>query len=188
MVVRPVEPGDKDAIADGFRRMSERSRYQRFLTVTDALSTGELRYLTEVDHHDHDALIAYDAASGDGVGVARFVRDPADRTTAEAAVAVVDAWQRRGLGSALSTLIADRARAEGVERFTALLLAGNRAMMALLESLGPMEVVSTDGPLVQVEIALPADGIGPHMAGVLRVAATGGAEAVQETGELPAGG
>lgn len=184
--VRPVRPDDKSAIADGLQRMSEESRYQRFLAVRDSLSTGELRYLTEVDHHDHEALIAHDVASGNGVGVGRFVRNPGDPKSAEAAVAVVDAWQRRGLGACLCQLLADRARAEGIERFTALLLAGNTGMMALLEGLGPMEVVSREGPLVQVEIALPEEGIGDHMKGVLRAAASGEVDAALPTEELPA--
>jgi GNAT superfamily N-acetyltransferase len=157
--------------------MGERSRYQRFMTIQDALSTRELRYLTEVDHHDHEALVAFDVASGDGVGVARFVRNPSDSLEAEAAVAVVDAWQRRGLGTALTLLLADRAREEGVERFTALLLASNDAMMNMLRRLGPLRVVSREGPVVEAEMGLPAEGIGEQLAGVLRAAA-GGAEAM----------
>jgi GNAT superfamily N-acetyltransferase len=184
LTVRPVRPDDKRAIADGFRRMSERSRYQRFLTVRDALSTKELRYLTEIDHHDHEALIAHDAESGQGAGIGRFVRDPTAPKSAEAAVAVVDEWQHRGLGTALTGLLADRARAEGIERLTALLLAENMAMLSVLEGLGPARTVSREGPLLQVEIDLPEEGIGEHMAGVLRVAATGGAEAALPTDEL----
>jgi GNAT superfamily N-acetyltransferase len=177
VLVRPVRASDKDAIADGFNRMGERSRSQRFMTIQDALSTRELRYLTEVDHHDHEALVAFDVASGDGVGVARFVRNPSDSLEAEAAVAVVDAWQRRGLGTALTLLLADRAREEGVERFTALLLASNDAMMNMLRRLGPLRVVSREGPVVEAEMGLPAEGIGEQLAGVLRAAA-GGAEAM----------
>jgi GNAT superfamily N-acetyltransferase len=183
VAVRPVRSSDKEIIADGFSRMGERSRYQRFMTVRDALSAGELRYLTEVDHHDHEALLAFDAESGEGLGVARFVRNPADPTAAEAAVAVVDAWQRRGLGTALTALLANRARQEGVERFTALLLATNEGMMRMLRRLGPIRVVSRDGPVVEVEMDLPLEGIGDHIAGVLRAAASG-AEAVTDTHEM----
>lgn len=186
VAVRPVRPSDKENIADGFSRMGERSRYQRFMTVQDALSTGELRYLTEVDHHDHEALLAFDAESGEGLGVARFVRSQADPTAAEAAVAVVDAWQRRGLGTALTALLAERAREEGIERFTALLLASNDAMMGMLRRLGPIRVVSRDGPVVEAEMDLPPKGIGEQIAGVLRVAASG-AEAVTDTHEIPPG-
>jgi GNAT superfamily N-acetyltransferase len=185
VVVRPVRSSDKEIIADGFSRMGERSRYQRFMTVRDALSTGELRYLTEVDHHDHEALLAFDAESGEGLGVARFVRNPADPAAAEAAVAVVDAWQRRGLGTALTALLANRARQEGIERFTALLLASNEGMMRMLRRLGPTRVISRDGPVVEAEMDLPLEGIGDHIAGVLRAAASG-AEAVTDTQEHPA--
>jgi GNAT superfamily N-acetyltransferase len=187
VAVRPVRPSDKESIADGFSRMGELSRYQRFMTVRDALSTRELRYLTEVDHHDHEALLAFDAATGEGLGVARFIRSKSDPNAAEAAVAVVDAWQRRGLGTALTVLLADRARAEGIERFTALLLASNNAMMSMLRKLGPIRVVSREGPIVEAEMDLPLEGIGDHVAGVLRAAASG-AEAVTDTHEMPASG
>jgi hypothetical protein len=36
-----------------------------------------VRYLTEIDHHDHEAIAALDANTGEGIGVARYVRNPA---------------------------------------------------------------------------------------------------------------
>ena len=65
VVVRPIEPGDKGALVSMFERLSEQSRYQRFMTAVGELSESQLRYLTEVDHHDHEALIAFDADGGD---------------------------------------------------------------------------------------------------------------------------
>ena len=97
-------------------------------------------------------------------------------TTAEAAVTVVDDWQGRGLGTALCRLLADRARDQGIERFTALLLAGNDQMHDVLASLGPAKVVSRAAGTVEIEVTLPPRGIGEHMAGVLRVAAGGTVE------------
>jgi RimJ/RimL family protein N-acetyltransferase len=173
--VRPIEADDKRALAHAFEQLSEQSRYQRFLTNVNELSGSELRYLTEVDHHDHEALIAFDPRTGGGVGVARFVRLD-DGTSAEAAVTVVDDWQGRGLGTTLCRLLAKRAREEGVERFTALLLASNEQVHDVLASLGPAHVISREAGTVQVEVDIPADGIGDHMAGVLRVAAGGAAE------------
>jgi len=146
--VRAIRPADKDAIRSGFERLSEQSRYQRFMTPIAELSESQLRYLTEVDHTDHEALIAFDPASGDGVGVARFVRLE-DRTEAEAAVTVVDDWQGRGLGTALCQLLAERAREEGIARSSG---------------------------AVEVEVAIPEQGIGDHMSGVLRVVAGGTVE------------
>lgn len=175
VVVRPIRDDDKGALEAGFARLSEQSRYQRFMTAINELSASELRYLTEVDHHDHEALIAFGRESGEPVGVARFVRLE-DPTSAEAAVTVVDEWQGRGVGTALCGLLADRARAEGIERFTALLLAGNDQMLDVLAALGPAEVTSRESGTAQVEVELPERGIGDHMAGVLRVVAGGTVE------------
>jgi GNAT superfamily N-acetyltransferase len=175
VLVRPIRPEDRDAIVKAFGRLSEQSRYQRFMTAIDELSPSQLSYLTDVDHHDHEALVAFDPESGDGVGVARFVR-LADDTSAEAAVTVIDEWQGRGLGIALTNLLAERARDEGVTKFTALLLASNDQMHDVLASLGPSKVLSRSAGTVEVEVDIPERGIGDHMAGVLRVVAGGTVE------------
>jgi GNAT superfamily N-acetyltransferase len=175
VLVRPIEPGDKEAMRRGFKRLSDRSRFQRFLAPVVSLSPRDLAYLTEVDHHDHEALAAFDVKSGDGVGVARFVRLE-EPDVAEAAVTVIDAWQGRGLGTVLANLLADRAREEGIRRFTALLLASNQQMLDVLTTLGPTREVSRDDSTAEVEVELPDEGIGEHLAGVLRTAARGRAE------------
>ena len=169
--MRPIEPDDKDGLHAAFERLSEQSRYQRFLTPLSELSDSQLRYLTEVDHRDHEALVASEP-DGTIVGVARFVRLD-DPSRAEAAVTVIDDWQGRGLGTALTQLLAERAREEGLERFTALLLAGNEQMHDVLASLGPSHVISRDAGTVKIEVELPEEGIGDHMTGVLRVVAGG---------------
>ncbi len=171
-VVRPIEAGDKDALARAFEALSERSRYQRFLTSVNELSESELRYLAEVDHHDHEALIAFDPPSGAAVGVARFVRLDGG-TSAEAAITVIDEWQGRGLGTILSQLLAERAREEGIARFVALLLATNEQMHDVLAALGPSNVISREAGTVEVEVEIPEEGIGDHMTGVLRAVAGG---------------
>jgi RimJ/RimL family protein N-acetyltransferase len=135
VVIRQVRSADAPLLADGFARLSPESRRLRFLRRKDALSAAELRYFTDVDHHDHEALGALDHAGGRGVGVARYVRDADDPHAAEIAVTVVDDWQGRGLGTALLAQLSGRARAEGIRRFTALVSADNAAMTALLRRL-----------------------------------------------------
>ena len=98
----------------GFERLTPASRYRRFLTPLDHLSDQQLEYLTDVDHHDHEAIAALTPA-GEGIGVARYVRWPEAPDSAEVAVAVVDDWQGRGLGSALLEELTDRAGEEGIE-------------------------------------------------------------------------
>jgi RimJ/RimL family protein N-acetyltransferase len=140
VVIRQVRSADAQLLADGFARLSPESRRLRFLRRKDALSAAELRYFTDVDHHDHEALGALDHAGGRGVGVARYVRDADDPHAAEIAVTVVDDWQGRGLGTALLAQLSGRARAEGIRRFTALVSADNAAMTTLLRRLcaGPV--------------------------------------------------
>ena len=176
VVVRPIEPGDKDTLADGFAQLSARSRYTRFLAPTDRLTTAMLRYFTEVDHHDHEALLAIDPETRDGIGVARYVRTPDDPTRAEAAITVTDDWQGRGVGSLLLDLLAGRAREEGLTHFRAMVLAENRAIIDLLESRGPLEVVGRSQGSLEVEAQLPGYGVGPGLQGLLRAAALATAE------------
>jgi len=135
VMVRPVQSSDASLLADGFARLSERSRRWRFLGEKDNLTVAELRYLTCIDHHNHEALGAL-SPDGRGIGVARYIRDSEDPSRAEVAVTVVDEWHGRGLGTKLLELLSDRARAEGVDRFTATVASDNMASSRLLRSAG----------------------------------------------------
>jgi GNAT superfamily N-acetyltransferase len=169
--IRPIEPDDKPHVLQAFDRLGAGSRYRRFLSYKKELSVAELASLTEVDHRDHEALAAIDPATGEGVGIARYVRDPDRPVAAEAAVTVVDAWQGRGVGAALLARLAGRARQEGIREFTATLLSENRAMRTLFERLGVLRVVR-GGPVQEIDVALPV-GDGDCMDETLRAAARG---------------
>jgi protein-S-isoprenylcysteine O-methyltransferase Ste14/RimJ/RimL family protein N-acetyltransferase len=151
--IRPVRSADAPLLADGFGRLSAASRQMRFLGVKKELSAAELRYLTDVDHHDHEALGAVDQTDGRGVGIARFIRDAEDRRAAEIAVTIVDDWQGRGLGTELLARLSDRARSEGIRRFTALADAENVAVAALLRNAGA-HLVRRGRGTVEYEITL----------------------------------
>jgi|SRR5215831_12912858 len=153
VLIRPVRSTDAALLADGFGRLSAASRQMRFLAVKKELSAAELRYLTDVDHHDHEALAALDRASGQGVGIARYVRDADDPQAAEIAVTIVDDWQRRGLGTELLARLSDRARQEGIRRFTALADAQNVAVAAGLRNAGA-RLAHGAGGTVEYEITL----------------------------------
>ncbi|MEM8608665.1 MAG: GNAT family N-acetyltransferase [Myxococcota bacterium] len=136
--LRPIRPDDKALLEEGFEAMSDEARYARFMTHKTNLSERELRYLTEVDGVDHFALIALHArvVSRDrGVGTARFVRLNDDRTTAEPAVTIIDAFHGQGLGGLLLGRLLEAAWERDVRRFRFELLAGNVAMKKLVESL-----------------------------------------------------
>jgi GNAT superfamily N-acetyltransferase len=149
--IRPLQAADRDALAEGFERLGPQSRYRRFFAPLVRLTDAQLEYLTDVDHHDHEALVAVDARTRDGVGVARFVR--LAEGVAEPAVAVADDWQRRGVGTHLLDALADRAREEGIGVFVAPVLADNAAALGLLDGLGDAELTRR-GEEVEVRVAL----------------------------------
>ena len=72
--IRPGRAEDKELFVAGWERFGEESRYRRFMGAKGGLSERDLAYFTEVDHADHEALGALDAETGEGVGVARYVR------------------------------------------------------------------------------------------------------------------
>ena len=74
-------------------------------------------------------MIALDEKTGEGLGVARYVRNPERPDAAEVAVTVIDDRQGKGIGTLLLEVLSARAREEGIATFTALMLAANEAML-----------------------------------------------------------
>jgi RimJ/RimL family protein N-acetyltransferase len=153
VLVRSIRSTDTRLLAEGFARLSDRSRRMRFLGQKEELSAAELRYYTQVDHHDHEALAALDPAGGRGVGVVRYVRDADDPQAAEIALTIADDWQGRGLGTELLARLSYRARQEGICRFTAVVASDNVPMGMLLRSVDARESGRGFGT-VEYEIAL----------------------------------
>ena len=137
VAIREIRPSDRELLEHSRGRFSDESMRRRFLAPKPRLTNVELRYLTEVDGHDHYALVAVPLDELDSiVAVARFVRLPEDPTTAEAAIIVADELQGHGLGKRLAHQLADAARDRGIRRFTASMLSDNKAALALLRTLG----------------------------------------------------
>jgi len=141
IVVRPATRADRDYLLEGLSQLSERSIYTRFLRPMRELSERELEHLLSVDQHDHFAWAAF-TEDGHPVGVARYIREAHRPSYAEAAVTVVDRFQRRGIGRVLVQLLAESALDNGVEHFTAYVGEDNEGLGAALEAAGakPVEV------------------------------------------------
>lgn len=136
LLLRPVRPDDKRLLAQAFERLSPETRYRRFFAPLEKLSEQDLRYLTEVDHHDHEAIVAVNPENAAIIGVARYVRsDPP--TEAEVAVVVGDPWQGHGVATALLQRLVVRAREEGIDGFVALVMSDNDEALDLFRNLAP---------------------------------------------------
>jgi RimJ/RimL family protein N-acetyltransferase len=172
--IRQVQPDDAQALVRAYANLGEQSRYRRFFTVMPELPEATLKAAVEVDHTDHEALVAVPLLSTEIVGECRFIRLPDQPDTAEVGVTVVDAWQGRGLGSALLARLSECAVEAGIDYFTAEVLAENRTMLTLLPSLGQVETESR-GPVVtaRVELAEPPRQASPDFIDLLTAAARG---------------
>jgi RimJ/RimL family protein N-acetyltransferase len=172
VLIRPIQPEDKELLADAFRRLSDLSRQRRFLTPATELSPEDLHYLTEVDHRRHEALLALDPAKGLVVGSARYVQVPGDREIAEVAVAVTDDWQRRGVATALLRSLSRRARDNDVERFRAYVSSENEIVVDALRRAGARRADGESGEL-EFTVEVPSGDLGERMREALRAAAAG---------------
>jgi len=165
VLVRPIRPDDKSLLATAFEELNPVGRYQRFFAPVERLSSSDLAYLTEVDHVDHEALVAIDPEDGSLVGVARYIRT--NRNEAEVAITVSDRWQGRGLGSILLQRLVRRAADNGIDYFLALVLVENAAAQELFENLVPDMSRTVRGAPGQVEIRIELPGPGDFRGSVL---------------------
>lgn len=133
ILIRPIQASDKARLSVALGRLSRETIQRRFLAAKPKLSSGELRYLTEVDGHEHIALVAVLAAAPDSIAaVARCVRMPDAPDTAEFAIVVGDPLQGRGLGSLLACELATAAHSSGIRRFSATMAGENVAVRRLI--------------------------------------------------------
>jgi GNAT superfamily N-acetyltransferase len=164
VTVRLLRPEDRDAFLAGFERLSPESRYFRFFTPMPRMPTRVLNRLLHADGIDHVALSAWrnaDDGRTEPIGVARFVRLVAGGDTAEAAIAVVDDMQARGVGRLLLADLCDAARERGIRRFWGEIIVGNKAVVGLLHDVDAT-LVAVEGNIVVYELDVPgAPGVEP---------------------------
>lgn len=152
LIVRPLRPGDTATVEALFQRLGEASRRKRFNGAKHRLGERELRWLATVGANHH-VLVAYVDGDPEPVAIARLVRSGA---SAEVAFEVADAYQGRGIGSALTQVLVRDACAAGITEVTALVRSDNPAGLAILQrTLGQLQV-RYEGAEILVRAPLPA--------------------------------
>jgi GNAT superfamily N-acetyltransferase len=162
--LRLTAPEDKLLLRRSFERWSPESRYARFLVPKQRLTDHELSYLCDVDQETHFSLGAV-REDGDGhgeavgLGIARFIRlpdRPGEPVTAEAAIAVADEAQGKGLGKLLFLRLAAAAAERGIERFRCEVLCSNASMKELIRAIAPAYSLEVGSGVMTIDFALPA--------------------------------
>ena len=157
--VRPIVPEDEPLLIEAVAAMSERTVYFRFFSPLKRLPDALAHRLAVVDYNDRFAVVATTHKPGGKeriVGVARYDR-AAGSDVAETAVAVIDEFQRRGLGSALLAILGKVARDHGIKMFTLIVLPENQQMLGLLRKMGWIHQAKLTGGVYEISFDLPGD-------------------------------
>ena len=155
--LRSIVPEDEPLLHEAVASMSERTVYFRFFSPIKRMSDALAHRLAVVDYNDRFALVAttHRPTSKERiVGVARYDR-ARDTDMAEVAVAVIDEFQRRGLGSVLLAELARVARKHGIRTFQLIVLPENREMLGLLRNMGWIHQAKLAGGVYEISVDLP---------------------------------
>ncbi|MFC4944981.1 GNAT family N-acetyltransferase [Pseudonocardia sp. GCM10023141] len=152
VTIRPLRRRDGPGLVAMVDGLSAESRYRRFHTGLPHLTHAMVDYLTAIDHHDHEAMVAITPGSAELIGVARFVRDKQRVDAAELAVVVADAWQRRGVATALLTALAQRAAELGISEFTADVQTTNGPTFGLIDQFDKDAEIAWDGSTANAHV------------------------------------
>jgi acyl-CoA synthetase (NDP forming)/GNAT superfamily N-acetyltransferase len=130
--LRPITPGDADAVRRFHAGQSDESIYMRFFAPLRQLSDRDVTRFTHVDHHDRVALVA--TVRDDIIGIGRY--DRITPSSAEVAFNISDSYQGRGIGSVLLEHLAVIGWESGVNEFVAEVLPQNRKMLSVFTDAG----------------------------------------------------
>ncbi len=158
VLIRPISPADGPGLRAAYDRLSEESKYRRFLAPKPHLSTSETTYLVHIDGRDHVALVATPVDAPDDIlAVARFIRLDEDPTQAEFAIVVGDPYQQDGLGTALMEGLRAAAAASGITSFKATMLAENLPAHHLVHGFARTPTIDRHlGSVDEIEVDLSA--------------------------------
>jgi RimJ/RimL family protein N-acetyltransferase len=134
--IRAVRHNDRPKLDAAIQRMSDETLYRRFFYPKRYFSEAEKAYYTDVDFVNHVSLVAALDEDGQGLIVGACGYVVTQPGVAEVAFAVDDQHQRLGLGTLLMRHLTAIARAAGLKRFIAEVLAHNAAMLKVFQQSG----------------------------------------------------
>ena len=152
ITIRAQRPEDLDGWRAALGRTSAEMLYLRFFAVKREISEKEAHYFLDIDFVKHVALVAI--ADEDGrptlIGGGRYI--VIEPGKAEAAFALIDDYQARGIGSALMRHLAAIGREAGLRELVAEVLSDNLSMLRVFERSGLAMNTRREGPVVHVTL------------------------------------
>ena len=134
--MRSITPRDQAGLTRFYAGLSTNSRVARFHGTAPIIPDATARFFCGPDHEHREGIVAecFDAV-GDAMIVGHVCIEPVNHQVAEIAIAVSDAWQRRGVGRAMLIEAITWAESHGITRLTASMRCSNTGMFALLRSM-----------------------------------------------------
>ncbi|MGH3980187.1 MAG: GNAT family N-acetyltransferase [Pseudonocardiaceae bacterium] len=155
VVLRPATAADEPLVAALHARCSPHTRSLRLLASTPRLSQPVLRELVAPDGPGAAALLAVTVDGGSAAGLADL--RPSGAGGAEIGLLVEDAWQRRGVGTALARRLVELARAGGITELNAVVHADNHRLTRLLRRAGLRPQARVSEGMMHVRAELSGD-------------------------------
>lgn len=145
LTIRPIRPSDLDLEKAFVKKLSDYSRYYRFMQPIRELSPAMLEQFTHPDYDREMALIVVSNLDGkeEEIGAARYAKYP-DRRHCEFALAIADNWQGKGVGAALMHELISVARSSGLGIMEGFVLSTNLPMLKLVKFLGFSAKIDTE--------------------------------------------
>jgi len=135
LTIRPIRPEDAAALETAFRRLTPEDIRWRFFSALRELPREQIARLTQIDYDREIAFVAVREATGEGLGVARLIRER-DGVTGEFAIVVDRAMKGQGLGRHMMERLFAWARATGISTIAGQVLSDNAPMLRFARGLG----------------------------------------------------
>lgn len=138
VIIRLLEPEDRDLLCGFFAELSPQALYMRFMVPRHSVPEDLLSDLSEVDQRNHVVLLAEHRVKGESrmIAEARYIVDKDDPTVCEFAIAVADDWCRCGIATAMLQKLEGHAAVCGKSRLVGGVLYENNPMRGLVTAAG----------------------------------------------------
>jgi len=133
--VRPVEPADKDALADFFGHVSRDDLRFRFLSPIREVGDSLLEDLVNVDHDHKEDYIALDIDDKTIIASAMIGANE-DKSEAEVAIVVRSDYKHRGMSWTFLEYVIDEARRSGIKKLQSIESRAHHAAITLEKEMG----------------------------------------------------
>jgi len=134
---RPIKPTDERALQEFFYSLPDQDIYYRFLSAMKVFPHRNTQAMCNIDYEHEMAIVAVTGEIGAEkiIAMGRYILDQ-KTNVAEVDFAVLSNWQRRGIATFLLSFLCEIAKTKGITGFSAYVLASNRPMLNIFNSVG----------------------------------------------------